>query len=600
MSRNILWRELKKLNPKTSQQWPSVSVNSIKAEINKINKSNEVKLSRPLLWKQLKSLNPNTTKKYIDSSINSLKNEINKIIKTNINIKKRFERKTQKKENKKIPQFLTHPSQNKHITLTANQLLKNLTKLNLNQNYLVEMKYTINGVDNYKVITNYEHIRNILELIKQGYTETFAETYGSDTEQIYELITYGGNITLTWFNRDTYHRTNNGAYFKYYHNLNITGGRVSDSSNKLERQFLDLSRYQIYNQSQKMNYEGCLYYAFEQAGVEESILDQLKFLIQEKDILLRELNKVAEVINYQLDITYADSRGKAYNRVYGKQFENIIYLGLVDEHYFIYEDTIYTSQILTGKRDSRNRKITSYTLIKGLINHKETLLTPITIENINTREHFLGFEKDYQLRDLKETEYKEYNKISAKQVFQGKFKEDKTNPNLNYKLCFLDLETYNDKYHKPYCLGYSYEKEDSIKCMYGLDCVEQYLESLKTNTVIITHNLAFDFRGIIDHLTKFQTPIETGSKLKTIQCKYKNKITGTEYHLLFKDNCAFLPFKLSALPEMFKLPSGDKGVYPYTLITKNNIESHIKLDEVLDHIKPEEHFDFITNLTFVL
>ena len=57
MSRNILWRELKKLNPKTSQQWPSVSVNSIKAEINKINKSNEVKLSRPLLWKQLKSLN---------------------------------------------------------------------------------------------------------------------------------------------------------------------------------------------------------------------------------------------------------------------------------------------------------------------------------------------------------------------------------------------------------------------------------------------------------------------------------------------------------------------------------------------------------------
>ncbi|HRF70068.1 MAG TPA: DNA polymerase [Candidatus Pelethenecus sp.] len=594
MSRNILWRELKKLNPKTSQQWPSVSVNSIKAEINKIIKTN-----------------------------------INKEINKRENIKKRFERKTQKKENKKIPQFLTHPSQNKHITLTADQLLKNLSKLQLNQNYLLEMTYIINGVEEHLVLTNYQNLKDILKLIKQGYNETFAETYGSDTEALYELITYGGDITLTWFNRDNYHKTNNGAYFKYYHNLDI-----------------DLSRYQIYNQSQKMNYEGCLYYAFEQAGVEESILDQLKFLIQEKDILLRELNKVAEVINYQLDITYADSRGKAEKRIYGKQFENIIYLGLVDEHYFINEDTIYTSQILTGKRDSRNRKITSYTLIKGLINHKETLLTPITIENINTREHFLGFEKDYQLRDLKKActcnaldsfdkldennindfennlsalgrlptfykggkrpticickkdkfnEYKEYNKISAKKVFQGRFKKDIDDPNLHYKLCFLDLETYNDEYHKPYCLGYSYEKEDSIKCMYGLDCVEQFLQSLTTNTVIITHNLAFDFRGIIDHLTKFQTPIETGSKLKSIQCKYVNKITGNHYHLLFKDNCAFLPFKLSALPEMFKLPSGDKGVYPYTLITKNNIESHIKLDEVLDHIKAEEHFDFITN-----
>jgi hypothetical protein len=485
------------------------------------------------------------------------------------------------------------------------------------------MTYIINGVEEHIVLTHYENLRNILTLIKQGYNETFTETYGSDTEALYDLITYGGDITLTWFNRDNYHRTNTGAYFKYYHNLDI-----------------DLSRYQIYNKSQKMNYEGCLYYAFEQAGVEESILDQLKFLIQEKDILLRELNKVAGVINYQLDITYSDSRGKAEKRIYGKEFENIIYLGLVDEHYFINEDTIYTSQILTGKRDSRNRKITSYTLIRGLINHKDTLLTPITIENINTREHFLGFEKDYQLRDLKKActcnaldsfdkldkdninnfennlsklgklpifykggkrpaicickkdkfnEYKEYNKISSRKVFQGKFKKDNDNPNLNYKLCFVDLETYNDEHHKPYCLGYSYEKEDSINCIYGLDCIEQFLESLTTNTVIITHNLAFDFRGFINHLTKFQTPIETGSKLKTIQCKYKFK------HLLFKDNCAFLPFKLSTLPEMFKLPSGDKGIYPYTLITKDNIDSHIKLDEVLDHIKPEEHFDFITN-----
>lgn len=533
-------------------------------------------MSRSTLWKELKTLNPRTLQKWPHVSISSIQNElkqlqINKQIKKAYYTKKRFER----KNIKKVAKFLQNPEENKSITLNKDQLIHNISKLKLNQKYLLEINYSLtNGSSVYRILTSYKEIRALLKDIKEGIIVDFNSlSTNSDVEEdLYIILLFNKYFTLKWFNRDNYHKTNNGSYFKYYHNLKI-----------------DLSKYQVYKKSQKIDYETCLYYAFKQSGITRDILDQLKFLIQEKSILLRELNKISEVLQYKIEITYMDINNKTSQRVYGKEFEQTIKLGLVDEHYFINELTNYTSEILTKKRDSRNRKISSYTLIRGLINNKDKLLKPITIENINNREHFLSFNSDYELRDLTKTEYKPYNKISKSQIFQGIYKEYNDNPNYNYKLCFVDLETYNDEYHKPYCLGYSYENEDSINCIYGLDCVTKFLDSLKTNTVIITHNLGFDFRGFINHLSNFQTPIETGMKLKSIQCKYKFK------HLLFKDNYSFLPFKLSALPKMFKLQSGDKGIYPYTLITKDNIDKNIPLNEVLTHLKETDHNDFIYN-----
>jgi hypothetical protein len=46
---------------------------------------------------------------------------------------------------------------------------------------------------------------------------------------------------------------------------------------------------------------------------------------------------------------------------------------------------------------------------------------------------------------------------------------------------------------------------------------------------------------------------------------------------------------------MFNLESGDKGVYPYTLINSSNISSMIDLNEIMAHLKESEHLDFISN-----
>ncbi len=563
------------------------------------------------IWNIYKKLNPKNKINYRHATIKDIKKEINLLIKKDI--KKVFI----KKEDKKINEFFKNPEDKQNIELTKKQLLRNGNKLNFKNGYLLEVQYKINGDLIYRIIKSYDEVKDIIN--KLGTLESNESTagFGSDVEMIYDFIEYGDNIKFTWYNKNNYHKTHNGAYFKYYHNLNI-----------------DLSRYQVYSKYQKIDYETCLYYSLEKSGVNENILNSLKLMIFEKDILLRDLKKISEKFNLNITVSYNDNRNKTAKRIYNKNGKISINLGLVDEHYFINEETKYTSELFTNKRNhNKNNYLSSYDLIKKLYLEKEKYLTDITIENINNHNHFLKFNDNYELRDLKKVctcdiksgdydcifnddicncnhelcemealyencewdckksrynEYQPYSKLSSKKIFKGKYKEE-YNPNNNYRICFLDLETYNENIHKPYCLSFSFSDEPNIKCIYGLDCVEQFLNLIDNNLVIITHNLAFDFRGFINNVSKLQDPIETGTKLKHIQCKYK------KYHLVFKDNCAFLPFKLSKLPEMFKLDSGDKDIYPYELINKNNISDNIDLNEVLKYIKENQHLDFINN-----
>jgi len=595
MDRNLLWKELKKINPATTLKWPGVKSAELISEIKKV------------------------------KSLKNLKSQlVEYIVKKNLK-NKRFENKIEKKETKNLKKkshsfykFLTKPIDSNKIKISKNEinsLVKNIKFIKLNPKFFLEIEYIVNDQSTYKVLRNIEQFYELIEKIKNGgYFEESTIGYGSDIDVIMNFINIGGILKLRWFDKTNYHKTHSGSYFKYFHLLNRNVYSPKGIQSTIN---VDLTKYQVYTKFEKINYEPCLYYSFQQAGVDENILDELKFLIMEKDVLLRDLKEIANIINYQINVTYNDNRDMAVIRTYNKDCENIINLGLVDGHYFLNEETKYTSKIFTGNRDSRNRKLMSYDIIRKLYVKREEFLKPITIENINNHLHWLNFEKDYELRDLKnccnckdsflydakthngclnigdKCKYSEFKKYTANyntKIFKGKFKPA-NDPNNNYKVCFLDLETYSneDNIHKAYCLSYSYEKDTEIKTIYGLDCCKQFLDLLDCNTIIITHNLAFDFRGFIEYLTKLQTPIETGTKLKAINAKYKN------YYLAFKDNCAFLPFKLSTLPKMFGLKSGDKGVYPYTLINEKNIDQLIDLNDVIKHLKKDEIDDFINN-----
>jgi hypothetical protein len=62
----------------------------------------------------------------------------------------------------------------------------------------------------------------------------------------------------------------------------------------------------------------------------------------------------------------------------------------------------------------------SYDIIRKLYVKREEFLKPITIENINNHFHWLNFEKDYELRDLK-------NCCNCKSIFSPDHHDSNTN-----------------------------------------------------------------------------------------------------------------------------------------------------------------------------
>lgn len=571
--------------------------------------------TRPELLTQLRDINPNTTLKYTTSTIHSIQQEIFKQIKNrNQNIVNDIP----------LIKFLKKPSNESSYKASAQQFSKSIKKLNIPRNYVLEMHFKLNGVDTFRILANNQAVVDMLNRINDGFDVNSQETHGSDYEEVLNFIEYNENVQLTWFDKNNYKKTNTAAYFKWFHKFQVW----NEETQKYELK-LDLTKYQIYTKNQKIDYEPCLIYSLIQSGVCEDKINQLRLNVFERNVSFKDLTLVSKQLDLQIELTFHDEKiNQKRIKTYNKESKNIIKLGAVDEHYFVNEMTNITASAIKYFNETKHleyypmvylkslkhkvkkceKYLTSYEVIRNIYNQRDDWLTPITIENINNYEHVEKFESYGHLRAPRKAcicddddecdcdfsqfnEYRDYSIRSNKSIFKGKYKKQQ-NPNENYDVIFVDLETFVDEekdFHVPYCIGYQYEKSNDKKCLYGLDCVVEFLNSLTRNAVIITHNLAFDFRGFVDNLTKFQTPIETGTKLKHIQCKYKFN------HLVFKDNCAFLPFKLSSLPKMFNLESGDKDIYPYKLINETNINSFIDIDIVNNFIKQNDQKTFKMN-----
>jgi len=626
-------------------------INNVKANITTLPRNTRKvritnTLNRPELYQQLRQINPNTTLSYRRSTISTINKEIFRAIRNrNRDI-------THAIISRKLTKFLKNPVNNAKYIATSQELLNNVNNINIHGRFLIEMHFIANGNDNYKLLTNTQQIKDMLDKVNQGYAITHQNVQGSDADEILDLIQYGGTVELTWFNRDEYHKTNTGAYFKWFHKF-----QTWDEDAKKYELKLDLSRYQVYGKNQKIDYESCLVYSLIQLGVSDEKINQLRLNVFEKDVSFRNLALVSKQLDLQIILTYHDERKKQKRvRIYNKESPNLIRLGVVDEHYFINEMTNITASAITYFHQTKNETIyprvylksyrhkiqmcnkylTSYEVIRNIYNQREKWLEPISIANVNDYEHVEKLGSYDKLRAPRRActcnaiqaneevdlsmiendlvrlenmphiydggkrpplcvcnkqrfdEYRDYSRKIHKPIFKGIFKNVHKDPNNNYDVIFLDLETFfkaSRGYHVPYCVGYQFIGDNEKYCVYGLNSIVEFLNSLNRNAVIITHNLAFDFRGFIDYLNKFQTPIETGTKLKHIQCKYKSN------YLVFKDNCAFLPFQLSALPKMFKLKSGDKDVYPYEFINDNNIESFIDIQEINNFSGYRKPFD---------
>ena len=342
----------------------------------------------------------------------------------------------------------------------------------------------------------------------------------------------------------TFKTKNGGSFFKYLNNT-----------------IYNFERYGIYNSVDTNNYDdNCLYNALKFGGLEEEKLHFIKTIMKNREIPICKLNEICEKIKIQIKLRRIKGKTKDnYDNIettrYGKQFEKIINIGLLDEHYFIIETTEITSFILNNYEEYKNEKnsneifkiikgktknlikrdkkrfIDSFNLVKILLENKKTLLKEVQYGDDVLSTQFYDKSFDFEELTVLEENYRYTNKKQEKNRKEKK-KEDNINyfKKLNNKIkgkphkIYFDFETFCDtadnNIHKPYLCCYV-DEEGHKDYFIGEDCALQFLRNLpkKQQLILIAHNCGYDYRFLVPHLYDID-PILKGSTLMGGSCKY--------------------------------------------------------------------------------
>tara|TARA_R110002126_G_scaffold95523_4_gene224391 strand:+ start:95 stop:3511 length:3417 start_codon:yes stop_codon:yes gene_type:complete len=408
-------------------------------------------------------------------------------------------------------------------------------------------------------------------------------------------------------------KRNGGEFFKYTHKFNY-----------------DLKRYGVYTQQELKVadfVDNCLIKALTQGGMSEEKLEYLKLSCNSRNVPLCKLKEVAEMLKVCFTINTDRNRNKA---IYGEEYDEVYNIGVLDQHYFINEKIPITRFYLNNYeelKDDENatqyfrkengyykstttRDLWSYEVVKFLLDNKTTLLDKITsYAEIYKTIHFDKVEQSFKvLKYDEELCVKKFNKKERIEKFKEKaekqaIREDifgvKQKVFFDFESCFKEVEE-KDKIvikHIPYLVCCRYANKKGIwvnKTFYGENCGEKFLESLEKDTLLIAHNVGYDFRFIVKHLFGLKI-IEKGTSLMCATCKIYNR-KNKLINLTIKDSYKLITMPLRDFGKCFSLDQ-DKDLMPYDTYTYNNMKKQfIPLQECLKSIhinttEQEEHFN---------
>ena len=542
------WKKLKTFsrdnNFKLNSTWKSKEndlieeLNNYKQRINLINKIKKTDNS--------KIINP-------ASSIRSLK----KIREAQYKIHKETNKEL-RKEKKKLNQFYNNPNENGTITLKQLSVKTALNTVKFSEDF-----HLIIGQDNkFKTIRNNEEIKTVInDLINSRIIDQTPT--GSDVDTLLNIVDSHTPYVISWIRKDRTRQ--HGAYFSFYHKL-------------LK---VDLKKYGIYQKSDKPNYDtNCLEEAFTNGGMEVNKFNKCKSIITSRDIPKYQLRIIAETLEITIKLKFLKQKnaqgfifGSTYYNKGQKEQYNIC---LINNHYFLDEETIYTmdsikhyhlisdkenfnEMVLNKDRFQRksNASVLSSKIIKFMLkNNENKYLEKITLENSPKNNHFSDRKNILNYDNLPEITKNDYKLIEKKEHPYPKILTKKvktTTIKLPHEFMAFDFEsTTVGDIHRPYLIC-SKTREGIKQAFKGKYCAINWLKSIRSDSICMAHNLRYDFSFLIQYLTGVRDMIKTGNQIKTISGIFYNKETKESYRLYFKDSCSLIPGKLRDFENKFNL-----------------------------------------------
>jgi len=407
--------------------------------------------------------------------------------------------------------------------------------------------------------------------------ETAVDSDGMVILQIQEADT----ITVTPYTKTNKNRREAFAFFKYHSKTNI-----------------DLTRCGIWSETIPSNYDDtCLLIALRNGGLSVQKQEIIKCMIKNRCIPLCDLNKICDAAQIQIKIRTEDTTNN-YKRIYGKEYDEIYYIGCLIEHYFIIEPTNYTSYSIknynelkheynfnkiygmnkkTYKKDE-NHFIDTFDLIRLMLQDKDTFFTEITLED-----KFIASTQFYDKVNNEITNLEYDIDKCIRPIKIGKPRDNKMQ-NL-----FFDVETNPNGEHKPY-LCRTYDAVGNSREYIGENCCLQMLFSLRRNTRLIAHNANYDYRFLIKYLSNVEE-LARGNRLISAKGRFN------DYDIEIKDSYHLITKPLKEFPEVFGIENTIKEVMPYTLYTDENINKRwVLISDALKLLPEEEHEQFLNNI----
>lgn len=421
--------------------------------------------------------------------------------------------------------------------------------------------------------------------------ETELTSDGNILMEIIEATT----MTITNRNKANKNKKADGAFFKY---MNMTK--------------YDFSKYGIFKKGEEQYEDNCLVYALKQANISEEKMEGMKIMVRNRKIALTDIEAICQKAQIQIQLKRPKEKDR---KVYGRKYDEIYTIGLIEEHFFLIDQTDNTSFSIrnynllkdidnanhaycqkNGKfYFDKNETLDSFKIVLSLIENKDKCLEEISIDNSSIANSQFYKNVNKEIINLKYDDM-----INCKLVVElvKQSDEDKEDKSFKYDNVFFDFETYCDDFniHIPY-LCRTFDGIQHSRFV-GEDCALKMLKSLKSNTRLIAHNAGYDYRFIVKHLTQ-NSEISRGTHLIGGSARF-GKLA-----IKIKDSYNLISKPLMDFNEMFKFAGEEKEVMPYSLYTKENLnKQYINIDYVLNgvdkngvrFIQDEDKDQFLNNI----
>jgi hypothetical protein len=438
------------------------------------------------------------------------------------------------------------------------------------QRYMITLNETSFPVNQ----ANKEFIENLL---RKGFVEADENEAGSDRQKavLSEDITF---ILVELLIRPVVpiNRDQDGAFFS---RLNA------------KHDIFDLTRYQIFPTAQES--ENCLIHTLGLCGIDNDKINSVKLsLTVGTSISKKSLTKIAEIIGMTIQVNEYDKIKKQIRKYkYGK-FARTINIALYCNHYFVYEDTIYTKYSVKNYESLQTKKNWNDYIQK---NEKkadaprtDSLNLVVNLDLLGDVFYYGNMNTAPESAEHKDTRNLTYlDNISVEQRLIPPF-DIKTNTK---KIYYGDCETFvSEGSHKLFLLGiigesesepsiYNFSKLNDFQKQNRIYEVFDKITNLgKCSVIIYFHNLKYDY-NVLEPYLNIQSVCKKDNQLYSVKVQFKNS------DIELRDSLKIASMPLAKFCSNFALPKDmDKlEAINYTYYTEENSNNY----EVSTHIYAE-------------